>query len=310
MPASLFQVDSVALIMLDPTKKEYYVDQAIGLSDEYIAQIRIPAGSALAKRVIKAASPLEFYDVTDAPFTGRPTSSPRRGQIDAAIAHILRRRIRRRSGPLLQNPRHFVYSELRFSQSLAEQAGIAFANANLHTNLQKASNEIEQTRNLMRDGLLVFDLDQRLRYFNAAAGALLKLTPDAIMKKFPSGNLGAAAGLTVTGDALKTAIAGASTAASAASASRSRAAPTPLYFEAVYSPYRDTKAHARRRPHEHPRHHLALPRKRKTANHPKQHLRRPHHDRRSRRHHRMQRRMAPPLRPRPQDPIGKQFFKP
>jgi PAS domain S-box-containing protein len=237
----LFQVDAVALIMLDPAKKEYYVDQAIGLSDEYIAQIRIPAGSPLAKRVVKAASPLEFYDVTDAPFTGRRDLIAQEG-----LKSILLSPIYSSGDPVgalalfSKTPRHFVYSELRFSQSLAEQAGIAFANANLHTNLQKASNEIEQTRNFMRDGLLVFDLEQRLRYFNAAAGALLKLTPDSIMKKFPSGNLGAAAGLTVTGDTLKTAIAGALDGRIGRIGFSLEGGAAPLYFEAVYSPYRDS----------------------------------------------------------------------
>jgi PAS domain S-box-containing protein len=238
----LFQVDSVALIMINPTKQEYYVDQAIGLSDEYIAQIRIPATSALAKRVIKAATPLEFYDITDAPFSGQPGLIAKEGLKSLLLSPIF-------SGGesvgalalLSKTPRHFVYSELRFSQSLAEQAGIAFANANLHTNLQKASNEIEQTRNLMRDGLLVFDHDQRLRYFNAAAGALLKLTPDAIMKKFPSGNLGAAAGLTTSGDALKTAVTSALEGRVGRISFSLEGGSTPQYFEAVSSPYRDTK---------------------------------------------------------------------
>jgi PAS domain S-box-containing protein len=238
----LFEVDSVALIMLNSAKNEYYIDQALGLSEEYMTHIRIPAKSPLAKKVVTAATPLEFYDISQAPFSNRPDLIKKEGLKSLLLSPIF-------SGGqpvgalalLSKTPRHFPYSELRFSQSLAEQAGIAFANANLHAGLQKASNEIEQTRNLMRDGLLVFDLDQRLRYFNAAAGNLLKLTSDTLMKKFPSGNLGAAAGLTVSSDTLKTAVTNALDGQIGRITFSLEGGKTPQHFEAVYSPYRDTK---------------------------------------------------------------------
>jgi hypothetical protein len=155
----LFHVDAVAFALASPDKKQYYVYQSSGLSDEYIQDVKVSAESKLVRSLISSGNPVQFYDVSHAPLTGNPKLVAKEGIKSLLLAPIL-------SGGepvgalalITRTPRHFLYSELKFSGSLAEQAGIAFANATLHANLQKISNEIEQTRNLMRDGLLVLTL--------------------------------------------------------------------------------------------------------------------------------------------------------
>jgi PAS domain S-box-containing protein len=134
--------------------------------------------------------------------------------------------------------RHFAYSQVRFSQNLAEQAGIAFANADLHNNLIKVSNEIEQTRNLMRDGLLVLDLDHHLRYYNAAAGQLLKLTKFSLNQIFSLELIGPKARLSISDQTLRDAIDKAA-GGGWSSTNFTVKGNSITHFEAVYSPYRN-----------------------------------------------------------------------
>jgi PAS domain S-box-containing protein len=238
----LFHVDAVALALASPNKSEFYVDQAIGLSDEYVSKLKISSQSPVARQLIESASPVQFYDAEIAPISGDPKLVRREGIKSLLLAPIF-------SGGepvgalglVSKTSRHFAYSEMRFSQSLAEQAGIAFANANLHTNLQKITNEIEQTRNLMRDGLLVFDLGKRLRYFNAAAGTLLHLNSSTLMQDVLDGTLLSKAGLQgpVGGmhDRVDNAIKGRIGRINISSTSE-----RPQHYEAVFSPYRDSKS--------------------------------------------------------------------
>jgi len=238
----LFQVDAVALVLVSPDKTQFFVDQAIGLSDYYISKLKIKATSKVARQVIKTGAPLQIYDVKDAPISGDPELARKEGVESILIAPII-------SGGepvgaltlVSKTPRHFLFSEVRFSQSLAEQAGIAFANANLHANLQKVSNEIEQTRNFMRDGLLVFDTERRVRYFNPAAGGILSLTQDSLMTVRASNAMLKKAGLIGPPGGLLPAI----TKALDGNISRlsfSTGSTQPLHYEAVLSPYRDGKS--------------------------------------------------------------------
>lgn len=236
----LFHVDAVAFALASPDKKHYYVYQASGLSDEYIQDVKVSAESKLVRSLISSGNPVQFYDVSHAPLTGNPKLVAKEGIKSLLLAPIL-------SGGepvgalalISRTPRHFLYSELKFSGSLAEQAGIAFANATLHANLQKISNEIEQTRNLMRDGLLVFDTQKRLRYFNAAAGSLLKLSPASLMKAYESRELVKQSEFD-SKDSLMSAVEKAIE-GSVERINFSSVGDHKLYYEAIASPYRDAK---------------------------------------------------------------------
>ena len=139
-----------------------------------------------------------------------------------------------------KTPRRFLRSEVRFSQSLAEQASIAFANANMHQNLMKITNEIEQTRNFMQDGLIVLDISGQLRYFNTAAGDLLGLDQKNVRRPFAVSSFSPKARTTLSDASLHAAI----KAAVSGSVERTNfsvsAHAQSSYFEAVYSPYRDS----------------------------------------------------------------------
>jgi PAS domain S-box-containing protein len=237
----LFNVDAVALALANPDKTEYFIDQAIGLPDEYVKEFRVSAKSKLIREFIKSRAPIQILDASSAPVSGNRKLVKETGIVSLLISPIFS------SGEpvgalglISKTPRHFAYPEVRFSQSLAEQAGIAFANANLHASLQKASVEIEQTRNLMKDGLLVFDLEKQLRYFNAAAGSLLRLNTDSLMKTYRSGSLIENAGLQSSPHGLQEGI-DAALRGEMGQTSFSSSGSDARHYEAVSSPYRDTK---------------------------------------------------------------------
>jgi PAS domain S-box-containing protein len=238
----LFHADAAALALTSPDGSEYYVDQSVGMTPDYARKLRIKAESKLAQRILSSSAPVQLYDVSEAPFSGDKEATAKEGIKSLLLAPIFSGgHAVGAIGLVSKTPRHFTYSELRFSQSLAEQAGIAFANANLHANLQKASLEIEQTRHLMRDGLLVFDRDKRLRYFNAAAGSLLRLSQGRISQVVSGEELLTHAGLiSATGEldqALDSALQGQTSRCNFATPGTE-----PEHYEAVAAPYRDTKS--------------------------------------------------------------------
>lgn len=64
--------------------------------------------------------------------------------------------------------------------TVTQQASVALANLRLRGSLAKITNEIEQTRDFMQDGLMVISHEGILRYANPAALAMLHLRPSVI----------------------------------------------------------------------------------------------------------------------------------
>ncbi len=238
-----FRADAAALALTAPGGREYFIDQAVGLSPEYISQMRIAKDSSLIRRLAKEREPIQLHNLDQTPVIGGDQALAKREGVKCALVTPVFSGDRLIGVLVLisKTPRTFTYAELRFGQSLAEHTGIAITNANLHAGLRKASNEIEQTRNLMRDGLLVFDLDHRLHYYNAAAGSVLRLRPEHLMKrlalrrfksipelKIDAGELDRTLGLALQGALGRTQFSVEGEISS-------------QYYEAIFSPYLDTK---------------------------------------------------------------------
>ena len=236
-----FHVDAAALALATPDGKEFFVEQSIGLTPEFTAKLHMRKDASIAKQLIQAEGPIQLTNLESAPISNDPQLSAREGIKSVVLTPIFSNgKIVGALALISKTKRVFNYAELRFGQSLAEHASIAFANANLHSNLRKASSEIEQTRNLMRDGLLVFDQDRRLTYFNAAAGLVLGLTEASLMHHFPSQSIRANSNLKINLDQLKLAIDNAQKGMAGQTNFMIEGAGT-RYFEAVYSPYRNNK---------------------------------------------------------------------
>ncbi len=238
---TLFNVDAAALYLINSDDSLLHIHSANGLQDEFIKQSTIDANHPRMKEIINNQQPVQVYDLAE---ENSETDNARlltsEGFRSVLFAPIINGK--KLSGALVifsKEPRHFAYSQIRFSQSLAEQAGIAIANARLHNNLVKVSNEIEQTRNLMRDGLLVLDLNQNLQYFNAAAGQLLKFDPSSIGRPFTIELVEANRQISITQTSLSSAISKA-VGGSWSSTNFTVSENSSRHFEAVYSPYRNT----------------------------------------------------------------------
>jgi PAS domain S-box-containing protein len=236
---TLFDVDAAALYLVDSTGLHLEIKSSNGLSENFITHSKVDVNFPDIKATISKRQPIQVYDLTEAEQTGNTELAVKEGMRSMVFAPIVTGKTL--VGALVlfsKSLQHFAYSQIRFSQSLAEQAGIAFANADLHNNLIKISNEIEQTRNLMRDGLLVIDLNHNLRYYNAAAGNILGLSKQSLDKPFTIEEIGPKTKVSITPEALtlavEKAISGGWT-----STSFTAQGNTTTHFEAVYSPYRD-----------------------------------------------------------------------
>ena len=134
----LFDVDAVALALANPDKREFYIYQAIGLSDEYVSGLRVPFDSPLVAELTRTGNPIEVHDLDSAPISGNQELARREHMQCLVLAPIISGKDPIGAlGLISKTDRHFLPSEVRFAQSLAEQAAIAFANANLHANLRK-----------------------------------------------------------------------------------------------------------------------------------------------------------------------------
>jgi PAS domain S-box-containing protein len=238
-----FHVDAITLSQISADGHEYVVTQSVGLSPEYINRLHVPRDAPLIKRLIKAHEPIQLDKLETAPITGDTKLAISEGVRSSLVIPIFSDgRLVCSLGLISKTPRTFTPAEQHFAESLGEHVGIAFANTNLHASLRRASNEIEQTRNLMRDGLLVFDIEHRMHYFNAAAGSVLGLKPEDLMKRFPGKNLKAISELTIdsaaVAEALSKALKGQ---VGRTQFSLDTTSQGTQYYEAICSPYRDTK---------------------------------------------------------------------
>ncbi|GAC1369761.1 MAG: hypothetical protein NVSMB39_1920 [Candidatus Saccharimonadales bacterium] len=234
-----FRVDAATLALHNPDSGETVVKDAIGLSPEYVAKLRFASDNPYYRQLAETKKPLQLNGIDKHSAIKNAALTRKEGVKSALLVPITAdSEVVAVLGLICKTERIFTPAELKFSQTLADHAGIAFANAKLHANLQKASNEIEQTRNLMRDGLLVFDAERRLRYYNASAGNVLHLTRAAISNRFPGTVLDHLKGLNANTPELEQAITTA-LAGNIGFTQFSLESDTTLYFEAICSPYRD-----------------------------------------------------------------------
>lgn len=236
-----FHVDAAALSLFAEDKDEFAVEQSVGLTPSYVAELHFSKTAPIFKALEKTAAPIQMHDLETGPVTGKPALSRAEGVRSALIIPIISgKQLVGTLGLISKTARTFTEAELRFGQSLAEHVGIAFANANLHASLRKASNEIEQTRNLMRDGLMVFDLEHRLHYFNASAGSIFGLNQQILMKPFSPRTSKSISGLSINNDEFETAI-NQALGGTIARIQFSVTSKLTSYYEAIFSPYRDNK---------------------------------------------------------------------
>ena len=238
----LFSVDAVALALADPARNEFYIYRAIGLSDEYVASLKVPFTADVVTQLATSGNPIEIHDLDAAPISGNVELVRKEHMQCLILAPIMAgKEAIGALGLISKSARHFLPSEIRFAQSLAEQAGIAFANANMHANLRKITTEIEQTRHLMRDGLLVFDSAGKLRYFNVAAGKLFKLHDSDIKSGKLAHDLLRAPDLSIGPNTLQDTIAQALAGQTATTTIDQQCNESSKHFEIVFTPYRDHK---------------------------------------------------------------------
>lgn len=177
----VFRVSAVSLALRQPDVEEYYLYRAVGLSEEYVNAIRLPVNSPQIKKIYEQKRPFAVNHAPKEAPTGKYKEIIKEGIESMLVAPI------HTKGTLFgaitlysKTPRRFTDQELNLCEGLVQATSIAITNANLHSNLRKVSNEIEQIRDFMQDGLLVLSLQGVIRYLNPAAQKMLMLQADIV----------------------------------------------------------------------------------------------------------------------------------
>jgi len=172
----LFQVDAVSLLLTNPDSNCSSIYKAIGLSDKFIASYSLDRTNPASIAIIKARQGGQVSGANQGYVSGQSDLIRAEGIESVLFAPVINGQ--ELIGLLMfysKVPRHFRPSEVRFAGSLSEYAAMALAKATLHSDIMKVSSEINQTRNLMQDGLVVVDRRRMLQYYNLAAATLLGL---------------------------------------------------------------------------------------------------------------------------------------
>jgi PAS domain S-box-containing protein len=170
----LFSVEAVGIFIGSKDSKVYRIYESVGLSRNYIDNIAFETGYPVDELLIKSDKPIQIYD---------SFLHAREDQKDVLKKEGLFSRL---YAPIISNtklvgilalyskaPRHFIDDEMNFAKSLADQAAVAFSNAKLHTEMTEIINSINQTRNLMIDGMMELNTKLEVTYLNNAAKVIL-----------------------------------------------------------------------------------------------------------------------------------------
>jgi PAS domain S-box-containing protein len=235
---SLFEVEAVALFTQLGDESIYQVYRSRGLSRAYAKAIRLDSALPQAQAVIQGRTPVQLYDLNDGFLSSQHELIRNEKLASILMAPIIS------DGHLVgglalytKKPRHFTLSELELAGSIAEQASIAFTNARLHSDLLNVSSEINQTRNLMQDGLLVVTQDGTISYFNDAAGSLLGLSTASIGAPVKRVLDGQTLLSKADADAIEFAIREARTGVVSRTSFNTNEEESPRQIEALYAPY-------------------------------------------------------------------------
>ena len=236
-----FNVDAVALLLSDTDSNYGMIYKSIGLSAEFVANYRLDRTDPAAVAIIKAHQAGQVSGADQGFISGRIDLIHAEGIDSVLFVPVLNGK--ELIGVLMffsKVPRNFRPSELRFANGLAESAAIALAKATLHSDIVKVSSEINQTRNMMQDGLVVVDRKRRLQYYNLAAATLLSLGEES--QGMPAVKAMMAAGRLIDTPAkeldaaIKLGLAGKPSRSVISTAEEDS-----RHFEVIYSPYHDPR---------------------------------------------------------------------
>jgi PAS domain S-box-containing protein len=234
---SLFAADAASLMMRRPDSETMFIYRAIGLSKHYTDSVTIDLDAPFAQALMSAHKPTSITSTSAGAVSGQADLIKSEGIESMLIAPVeIDNELVSALTLYSKTPRQFSFEEEKMSGNLAAQAAVAITNAQLHSDLLRASRDVEQTRNLMQDGLLIFDDKDRLTYFNQAASQLFDLSDVQLDQATRVSRLAKAAGITIDLDEALAAV----TTAKSGGTSRiviERPGDDHRYYEALFSSY-------------------------------------------------------------------------
>jgi PAS domain S-box-containing protein len=172
----LFTTDAVAMFMVEPNG-DYRLDRQVGLPQKYAARRTIKADETIIQKLVHTRKPVQIEDLSQTEHKDNRRLAAE-GFVSLLIAPLFDDD--NLNGILVfyrRKRHHYNFAQVRVATVLAQQAGSAVASVTLYRKHVSAVNEINQVRETMQDGLLVASMEGKIRYFNRAAGAMMRLKP-------------------------------------------------------------------------------------------------------------------------------------
>ncbi|MBW4061880.1 PAS domain S-box protein [Candidatus Saccharibacteria bacterium] len=232
-----FHVDAVSLLMRPDGTDTMTIYHSLGLSKEYVKAVTIDLTSPTTSKLAAEHKPVSITDASHGNFLNQSKIIADEGIRSMLVAPV------EIDGELIaaltmcsKITRQFTPAEEHFSGSLASQAATAITNARLHTSLVSAARDVEQTRNHMEDGLLIFDHEDRLTYSNKPADKLFNLTSKDVGRIMRVTTLAESGGITVNIEKAR-AIVALARAGQTGRITIERAGEDHRYYEALFTDY-------------------------------------------------------------------------
>jgi two-component system phosphate regulon sensor histidine kinase PhoR len=183
--AMIVQAEKVLLVLYHADTNEFApLPPALGIPEEVLTSLAVPVDKGVAGLVFRTGEAVVYNDALNDPRVDQELIALLRVRNGIAVPLTIRRRdeeeqiVEERIIGVLEvfNKRwdeHFSDDDLRLLQHMADQAAAIISSAQLYIKLQEERDQLEETLESIRAGLIVVSTDGNVRLMNPAACQLL-----------------------------------------------------------------------------------------------------------------------------------------
>lgn len=183
--AMIVQAEKVLVLLYQADTNEFSpLPPALGVPEELLASISVPVDQGIAGLVFRSGEPVIYNDALNDPRVDQEFIALLKVRNGIAVPLTIKRRdedeqvIEERIIGVLEvfNKRwdeQFSDDDLRLLQHMADQAAAIISSAQLYIQLQEERDQLEETLESIRAGLIVISTDGNVRLINPAACQIL-----------------------------------------------------------------------------------------------------------------------------------------
>ncbi|MCD6351888.1 MAG: PAS domain S-box protein [Armatimonadetes bacterium] len=183
--AMIVQAEKVLVLLYQADTNDFApLPPALGIPDEVLSGLTVPADTGIAGMVFRTGEPIVYNDALNDPRADQEFIARMRVRNGIAVPLTVKRRdeeeqiVEERIIGVLEvfNKRweeQFSDDDLRLLQHMADNAAAIISSAQVYIQLQEERDQLEETLESIRAGLIVVSTDGNIRLMNPAACQLL-----------------------------------------------------------------------------------------------------------------------------------------